>query len=583
MTLARFIYPIDFTARNATNLASNEEYTIGVGKYRTIVPNKGAIYADSIILKEKVGGKLLKRGTDYECLYTYTDLIRQASGKEVVGAIVIYNESAKADLVLTYQFVGGPFSSSALAISQAIEALNLDDRDVLFENLINVPDYFIAAPHVHDIGDVFGFEYIINMLASIREAVLIGDNAVNSAIKTSIEALEVLLTNKVNAHLADMANPHGTTAHQTGAYDYAEIDNELARIATQFSTVAPQFASLIQQIQTINNEIGAVNGVLTAQSNKLNSYQNSINSLDLSLTAANQRLAQAESDISDLGDEMTARKNEINGINTTITGINQTLATYNTRINSLEGALPGINTAIQANTAAITAVGNRTGSLETRTGQLETAVETINSGLGNYVDWVDVVTSSQATGSTINNKILRNISHVVKMPRYVNYYNNDTGGVRLQWSLSYNSSIGDYTHYCNKRINVIDVYIRSDIRDKVNVSKITPEKANDILTKIGSGIRYQLKSSRKFTAGISAQQVQKFFKEAVVPFMDPDSNEKRLTVTQSALIGLLFSGYQYLTSGFKKNSDRIKKLEKLVDKQSKLIDKLVTDVKNQSK
>lgn len=453
MSLDRFIYPIDFTAKIATNLASKEEYSIGVGKYRTIVPNKGALYADSIILKEKVGNKELIRGTDYECLYTYTDLIRQASGKEVVGAIVVFNQSAKSDLVLTYQFVGGPYSSSALAISQAIEALSLDDRDVLYENLINKPDYFIPAPHVHDIGDVFGFEYIINMLASIREAVLIGDNAVNNAIKASIEALELLLTNKLNAHLADMANPHGTTAHQTGTYNYQEIDDELQRIAVEFATVAPQFAALIQQIQVINNELGAINGVLESQARTLNSYQNAINGLDLTLTAITQRMVQAEADIDELEDQNLARKNEIANINASILIINTTLGQHGQRLNDIEAELLTVASNINNNASAITSLEQyadllaesitdleaRTSSLESvNTSQSQTlqshggSINNLDTGMAavlQRLSQLEAGSSHYRTGSSSVTGLIAGKKYCVSV--YGITANRGTGGARL--------------------------------------------------------------------------------------------------------------------------------------------------------
>ncbi len=577
MALERFIYPIDFTATNATNLAMLEEYTIGVGKYRTIVPNKGAIYADTIVLKEAITGTELIRGTDYECLYTYSDLIRMASGKEVVGAIVVFNESSSSSLIMSYQFVGGPYSSSAVAIQQAIDALDLDDRDVLFENLINTPDYFIAAPHVHDIGDVFGFEYIISLLSSLRQAILIGDNAINNTIKASIEALEILLTNKINAHLEDLANPHETTAHQTGAYNYAEIDAELQRIATEFATVAPQFSAVIEQIRLINLEIGSINGVLTSQSNILNGFQNNVNSLELSLALSNANIVVNTQDIADLYDITTDISNELVNINTAIDKINVILIAYGTRLDSIENAAALLNSAVATNVINITALKNRAVALEDRATNTEGDVSNLQSNLGDYVNWGNVTSSSDTTAATINSKVPRIINNAIKLPNISSYYS-ASGNAILSWITSYNTSVGSWTHYCDQRLNVLDVYIRSDERDKSNITFITPESADKMLANIGGGIRYKLKGQRKYTAGVSAQTIQKYFKDGVITSADPMTKVKRLSVIPGALIGLLFSGYTFIRNKVVKHDSRIKLLEKRQRTLISMVDTLLSEI-----
>lgn len=119
----------------------------------------------------------------------------------------------------------------------------------------------------------------------------------------------------------------------------------------------------------------------------------------------------------------------------------------------------------------------------------------------------------------------------------------------------------------------------SDDREKSGVTKITPDKANTILTKIGTGSRFQLKGSRVYTAGISAQKLLKSFKEGVRQVQVPNSKETRLEIKVPAILALLISGYHFLANGIKNNSTNIGKLEKIINKQNKVIASLEADIK----
>lgn len=90
--------------------------------------------------------------------------------------------------------------------------------------------------------------------------------------------------------------------------------------------------------------------------------------------------------------------------------------------------------------------------------------------------------------------------------------------------------------------NCQDIYVRSDIRDKRDITRLSPAVADDILRKLGSGIRYKLHDETVFTAGLAAQEVLEVFPEAIGTCVN-DKGEQRLTMRQNAIIGLLVSGY----------------------------------------
>lgn len=97
------------------------------------------------------------------------------------------------------------------------------------------------------------------------------------------------------------------------------------------------------------------------------------------------------------------------------------------------------------------------------------------------------------------------------------------------------------TGYFNPRQ---DIWIRSDLRDKRNVRPYSLSTADEVLRAIGGGIRYQLGAEDEFTVGLAAQVVQKHLPEAVRLILN-EKKQERLTLRESAMVGVLVSGYNH--------------------------------------
>ena len=109
------------------------------------------------------------------------------------------------------------------AITQAIANLEIDARTVAWGDILAKPDYFPPLRHLHDIGDIYGFEYIVNAIEDLRNAVLNGDTASHSAIIRRIDDLRNWVNQRLvdniailEEHIRDASNPHAVNKNQVG-------------------------------------------------------------------------------------------------------------------------------------------------------------------------------------------------------------------------------------------------------------------------------------------------------------------------------------------------------------------------------
>lgn len=214
-------YPYDPTGVNSQNLVSEEKHTIPREDNRAFATLAGPFFTDSLVVKD-ASGNILKRKTDYVA-FEYVSDPSEITGKEVCCAVLIKNSEIEGDVFVTYQAVGGPFSLNVEAITQAIANLEIDARTVAWGDILAKPDYFPPLRHLHDIGDIYGFEYIVNAIEDLRNAVLNGDTASHSAIIRRIDDLRNWVNQRLvdniailEEHIRDASNPHAVNKNQVG-------------------------------------------------------------------------------------------------------------------------------------------------------------------------------------------------------------------------------------------------------------------------------------------------------------------------------------------------------------------------------
>jgi hypothetical protein len=214
-------YPFDKTGTSLTNKVVGEVLEINSARERAFVPLAGPFYTDSMVIYNNDTGKPLVPVDDYILCQPF----QQASlrtGKDV-ECVVWIKLNAPITVRMEYQVVGGEYSWNIQALVDMINEIDLDGRPVAWGSIIGKPTAYPPAPHIHDIGDSYGWEYVVFQLEGIRNAILVGDEASHDelrqqmkAMHDELEALIKLTDNKIEDHLKDMANPHQTTKVQVG-------------------------------------------------------------------------------------------------------------------------------------------------------------------------------------------------------------------------------------------------------------------------------------------------------------------------------------------------------------------------------
>jgi hypothetical protein len=261
-------YPLDLTGAASSNLITGELHTVNVSSQPAFVLNYGPFYTTGLVVTRMDTGAVLTPGSigstggQYVATQLFVDMTLR-TGLEICSVIVITDTTLPNDLELsvTYQVLGGPYSASVDAIQQLIDALNLSDKPVLWADILGKPVLFPPAPHLHDLGDIYGFEYLVAALERITQAIYVGDDAQLTAVYAYIDHQIAGLQSSVSAnsaaltaHLADYSNPHRVTAAQVGlgnVANYPPSTTELASAGTDNASymtpalVATEITSLI--------------------------------------------------------------------------------------------------------------------------------------------------------------------------------------------------------------------------------------------------------------------------------------------------------------------------------------------------
>lgn len=215
-------YPLDLTGKSPNNLVLGEIHDLPAGVNRAIATNYGPFYTQKLVVRELPSGKVLTPNVQYKAVQLYEEATMR-SGLEVCAILVITDTAVANKVELDYQVVGGEFSSSVAAIQQLIESLDLDSRPVTWAEVLGKPSAFPPSEHLHDVGDLYGFEYVVAALEAIRQAILQGDEATHDELRRYADKLSsdqdaklAQLKAAVDAHINNVNNPHQTTKAQVG-------------------------------------------------------------------------------------------------------------------------------------------------------------------------------------------------------------------------------------------------------------------------------------------------------------------------------------------------------------------------------
>ena len=229
-------YPLDKTGVSPDNKIVGEPHDLVNRQVRAIAPNYGPFFTESLVVRDVTTGLTLRTPQQY--VATEMDTVPTGMfGKEICGIILIKDTAVSSKIEIDYQTVGGQYSLNSQAIVDMLNSAAFDNRPVNWGDIISKPDVFTAAAHFHDAGDIYGFEYVVTAIERLRSAILIGDSASHDEIYRYIDNTFTLVNQRItqveaniNAHKADLANPHQTTKAQVGL---GNVDNFLTATQAQ--------------------------------------------------------------------------------------------------------------------------------------------------------------------------------------------------------------------------------------------------------------------------------------------------------------------------------------------------------------
>ena len=182
-------YPLDPTGISPNNLVVNEPHVLDFKKFRVIVPVNGAYFDDNTLkVYDTLNQRLLNKGDDYLC----TDIASVPTSKynkTICDTITIKNREVSNQVMITYQALGGEFSTRFDVIESIIETLKIDERPVNYNNITQLPDVFPGAPEFTDIGNGYGFEYLITALDRLNRTIQLGSHVRDKSFLDYIETV----------------------------------------------------------------------------------------------------------------------------------------------------------------------------------------------------------------------------------------------------------------------------------------------------------------------------------------------------------------------------------------------------------
>ena len=165
--------PLDPLGTSPDNLIVREPHTTTTRRYRAIATNYGGFFADSLKVYDDASGQELR--TDQYYAAEMYQVPTHLYSKKICAIVIVTDPSVSPNLSVTYQALGDVWSTSQQAIVDQLERLQLDNRPVAWGDIINKPSGFAPSAHLHDAGDIYGFEYVVFALDRIRDAIALGD------------------------------------------------------------------------------------------------------------------------------------------------------------------------------------------------------------------------------------------------------------------------------------------------------------------------------------------------------------------------------------------------------------------------
>ena len=225
------IYPVDYTGNSNTNLILNESITLTPGNVRAFSPLYAPFFSKNIVIVDALSGLTLQ-ASQYEFYYLVAAPSAIAGPGNTVYALVIITDATVSNtLTVTYQTVGGSYTTGYETIIQMVNNILATTQQnlanpVVWNNVKNLPSDFPENLHIHSIDQTVGWEFVASQLEQIKLAILLGDQVNKDFVMSYINQA---ITNANNAqinlaaagttfgnHISSTSNPHNVVPATIG-------------------------------------------------------------------------------------------------------------------------------------------------------------------------------------------------------------------------------------------------------------------------------------------------------------------------------------------------------------------------------
>ena len=253
-------YTLDLAARKPENLIHSESHELKGNINRYIVPVYGAFYTHSLKVVDLSTNQELVVNDQYLPIM-YNEQASARSGREVHTGIVIIDYQVSSTVSITYHMVGGSFTTTAKALLDHIESINIDDFDIIYGDLLGLEQGVSEKLDIESIEGLVTFEHVVEALEDIRKAILIGDEEDHLLIEKSIEDTFNQLSDQgtyiedgLNVHRSDNTNPHNLTKLQIGL-DLVENYSIATKEEAESGDIAGLYLTPLRVKQAIDYQI----------------------------------------------------------------------------------------------------------------------------------------------------------------------------------------------------------------------------------------------------------------------------------------------------------------------------------------
>lgn len=248
-------YLLDPSGKSPTNLVTDETHTMVNRQVRMVVPEHGAFFVESLRVVEAASGNLLQNGVHYYPAQMY-DVLTARYGKEICASFVVTDPTISDQVSIQYQALGGEYSISSNAVTDAVTSLDLDDKPLAWKDIIDRPREFPPVNHhLHDVRDVYGMEAIVRAGTDVQKSILNQNQAAHTAIRqyvnskvevtpnvidgvrASVDSITTVAMSELQAHV-DAPDPHPQYRLRS---EYS--GNALNRVKTPTNTAPAQGAT----------------------------------------------------------------------------------------------------------------------------------------------------------------------------------------------------------------------------------------------------------------------------------------------------------------------------------------------------